>query len=200
MIIGVTGNIGSGKSSFAKRLHQNASLNSSILLDADQIARHVSTNNSVYRNWLSNRFGDSIFDGEELDRKKLGTIVFSNPAIRLEIENAIRPHIRKQLYLECEKARPQTKTIIIEAALIFEWYHSEFYHSIITVVADIDQSINRAAIRLNVPTETITKRYGSQLSQFRKAMNSDIIVFNDGTLKELYTQADYCWEKWFSKL
>ncbi len=188
--IGVTGNIGGGKSSVASVFASHGGE----LIDADELGKRVVKESQNFRNWLRGRFGEQIFQDGELDRAALGRIVFANPAAKKDLDRTIWPLIRRQLEIELEKIHARGKVAIVDAAMIFEWNDEKRYDIIIVVLADRETAIKRAAQRLHRKESEIADRYRMQIPCREKAARADIIISNDSSLQDLQEKAEKIWK------
>lgn len=186
ILVGITGNIGCGKSTVAEYL----GLNGIGLINGDNLGKQVINEDRDFNHWLENRFGRDFFSDGILNRKKLGQRVFNDPVARQDLDRKIWPEIRNLLESSIRKSFDQFNIVVVDAALIFEWNDQSRYDLTVTVLADPAIAIQRAADRLEINCEEATRRFLSQLPQTEKARRSDIILLNDRDLKDLYDQCD----------
>lgn len=191
MVIGLTGNIGSGKSSVAGVF---TSLGASVI-DGDAIGREVTENEAEYRSWLRERFGEGIWRGETLDRAALGRIVFSDTALRDELNATIWPYIRARIAARIHEILENGGTPVVDAAMIYEWNDQDRYSVIVAVVVDPEVGAKRAADRLGISYEEAWTRYKMQVPVGTKAKKANYVIFNDGTEEQLKQQAVETWKK-----
>jgi len=191
MIIGVTGNIGSGKSTVADVFAKNGAT----IIDGDVLGREVTNNNDSYRTWLRNRFGDSIWNGDVLDRAALGRIVFEDPAKLEELNHAIWPHIRDLLSQRAEIVIKSGGIPVVDAALIYEWDDAARYDLIVAVIVNPVKGAERAARRMGLTTEEMLTRYERQLPAAEKASRADHVLLNDGSEEDLRESAEALWKR-----
>jgi len=190
--IGVTGNIGCGKSTVA-RIFQSSGAR---IIEGDILGREVAEESPQFREWLKQRYGSVIFDGDTLNRARLGQIVFKDKQARKDLDQAIWQPIREKLEARAKQALIEGQKVVVDAALIYEWNHQDFYDLIIVVLADPIKSIERAAKRMKLSREEIADRYRMQIPAEEKARRADIILLNDGTVKALENQAIMVWKSW----
>lgn len=185
MIIGITGSIGSGKTTIAKlfsKHHFNR-------IDADEIA-HELLKNSKIKNKIIKEFGNEILDKQKnIDRKKLGSIVF-NENDNLKKLNSIMHHviinkIKNQINKIQNKCGNNTK-IIIDAPLLFETETEDVFDKIIVVKTkkeNIFKRLNKKFSKRQI--ENILKQ---QMPLEEKAKRADFVIENNGNLKEIKKQ------------
>ncbi|HEY8542826.1 MAG TPA: dephospho-CoA kinase, partial [Pseudothermotoga sp.] len=135
LIIGLTGKIGSGKSTVAQILGEFGAH----IIDVDKIGHEVLQNQDV-KNSLREIFGEMIFDGVNVDRKKLASIVFSDPKKLSILEQITHPKIKEKII---EKLNSLTGLIVIDAAILHRLKLEKLCDLVITVVAPMDKIVER---------------------------------------------------------
>jgi len=184
-VYGLTGCIGSGKSTAASIL---ANIGFSIV-DADELARKVVEPGSEGLKELTARYGNQIIDqGGSLNRSALGSILFSSPDDKKQIEAILHPKIRTLWLNELKKlsSNAQNKGIIYVVPLLFETKASyPEINKIITISATEEVCIQRIMSRNAATKEEAKRRLGTQLSNQEKCARSDYIISNNGSVDEL---------------
>jgi dephospho-CoA kinase len=174
-IIGLTGGIGSGKTTIAKHF-----LAAGIpVYIADDEARKIMQTPEIIEE-IKKIFGTSIFENTVLNREKLATIVFSAPE-KLKLLNAIiHPAVKKHFedWISNHKNFPY---VIYEAAILFESGSYKMCDLIITVTAPIESRIQRVIQRDKTTREQILKRIDAQWNDEQRIAKSDFVIEN-GTL------------------
>ncbi len=172
-IIGLTGGIGSGKSIVAEVF----STLGIPVFNADSAAKELMQSNLVLRQKLIETFGDNVFTGNQLDRKFLADIVFSDKH-QLEILNSIVHPFAIQAAKDW--AAIQTAPYVIkEAALIFESGSSAGLAGVIGISAPMSIRIHRVMQRDNCTKQEVEKRMQSQISDTVKMRLCDWLIVND---------------------
>lgn len=176
ILIGLTGNIASGKSSVGKLLKENGLP----VIEADRIGWEILERKEIMQEILD-VFGDIVKDGK-IDRKKLGNIVFSNKR-KLKIFNAlVHPPLLQKLKREIDKR--SGKVIVVNAALIFEWEIEHWFDKIILVTSEKKKRIDRL-LKNNLTRKEAIQRINSQMDEKEKIKKSDFIIENNGTKTQL---------------
>ncbi|RZJ70209.1 dephospho-CoA kinase [Flavobacterium sp.] len=171
-IIGLTGGIGSGKSTVAKIFEEFGVP----VYYADDAAKEVmKTPQMIAR--LKTAFGDRIFIGDELDRKQLSDIVFSDKS-KLELLNSIVHPAVKEHFKDWLKVFPDFPFVIREAAILFESGSYKDCDKIIAVTAPSEVKIERVMKRDNVTRDAVVERMESQWSDDKKLALSDFAIEN----------------------
>lgn len=178
--IAVTGVPGSGKSTVTGLLREHGAFT----LDADELAREVIAPGTPGFAEVRARFGESVIapDGS-IDRKKLGAIVFSDPAERGYLESVTHPRIRELAAERVQGARPG-QLVVYDVPLLFEANMTGF-RKVIVVAASEDLCLERLMRRMGLSHEDAVRRMRSQLPLEEKRRRADIIIENEGSLPAL---------------
>lgn len=179
IIIGLTGNIASGKSTVGKILSQLGAK----VVDADQVARQVVEVGTPALQELVIAFGEKILniDGT-LNRKVLGNIVFGNNESLEKLNNITHPRIRDVLSGMFDEFRnqPEPGILVIEAALLFETGLNQLVDQVWFVTAPFSVRVERLMMRNELSYDESIKRIRSQESEETKLHKSDVIIINEG--------------------
>ncbi len=185
-VFGLTGNIGSGKSTVARILREAGIP----VLDADRISREVTAPGGPAYGAVVREFGKGIVrpDGT-IDRKRLGEIVFADPSLRARLEAITHPAIfdamKNTLADLSAKGHPAAA---VEATLIHESGRKGLFDAVISVTCDRETAISRLAGRRGISRTQAELRLGAQMDAGQKAGASDYVVDNSGTLDETRRQ------------
>ena len=177
MIIALTGNIGSGKST-AAALFEDAGYH---IINADHIGHDLYKREDIKQKVID-RFGRKILTDDEIDRKKLKKIVFYDPDELKVLNQIMHPEIIKEIHSRIKSLRHDK--ILIEAALILEFGFKD-YDRLIVMTIDQDRQIERLLKKGKYNKDEINNILKSQLSQEKKIESADYIIDNSGTLEEL---------------
>ncbi len=184
-VVALTGGIGSGKSSVARFLEKWGAA----VVDADQLARVVVEPGTPGLAALVERFGQGIcLDDGQLDREKLGAIIFTDPASRKFVEGLLHPAIRKLWLdkLDILKRNPMLDLVVYVVPLFFEsgMKYPEV-KKVLLVTAPEEERIRRVTERDGLSPEAARARLKAQLSDDEKKKRSDYVIPNDSTISEL---------------
>ncbi len=172
-IIGLTGGIGSGKSTIAAYI---ASKGIPVYI-ADEEAKKIMNRKSVISE-VSTIFSENILDDKnKLDRKKIASIVFNNPEKLKELNAIIHPKVKKH-FLNWLKKHKNHPFVIKEVAILFETGGNKECDAVILITAPEELRIQRTISRDNTDERSIRERIKNQLSDEIKKKNSDFIVNN----------------------
>lgn len=178
VIIGLTGNIASGKSTVAKILKQLGAK----VVDADQVARQVVEVGTPALQELVSTFGEEICNSDgSLDRKTLGNMVFSDKAALEKLNKTTHPPIRKVLQdiLDDFRRQPEPGTLVVEATLLYETGLDKLVDQVWFVTAPVTVRTSRLMMRNDFSYEEAMKRIESQESEEMKLNKSNVVIDND---------------------
>ncbi len=182
-IIGLTGGIGSGKSTIANHFKSHGIP----VYIADDASRNV-TESPEIRNQIKNQFGTDVFEGTVLNRQKLAQLVFSNPEKLEQLNAIIHPAVKADF--EVWLAQHADALIAIkEAAVLFESGSYKNCDAIITVTAPEEVRIARVMKRDGVTREEVLRRIANQWTDAQRIAKSDYVIDNENW-DEAKAQAD----------
>jgi dephospho-CoA kinase len=186
--IGLTGGIASGKSTVTKILRSKGYS----VIDADELAREVTRRGSEASIEIGQAFGPGVIDAAgEIDRPKLGSLVFSNPERLAKLESIIHPRVRALQ----EKKRQELETRGEKAAfydvpLLFEKNMASLFDRVVAVICPVDLQIQRLMARNQLTLDEAKKRIHVQVSNEERQRLSNDVIQNAGTLAELEAEVD----------
>ena len=197
-IIGLTGGIGTGKSTVSNYLREQ----NFAIVDADLISRQVVEPGKPLLKELEEAFGSEIInDDGSLNRKGLAAIVFNDVEQRKLMDSIMHKEILAEMRRCMEDYQNQGthQGIIIDAPLLFEIGLEKWCDQVWLVTADMDIRIQRVCARDNAVPAEVEARIRNQMSDDEKKKLSDEILDNSGTLEELHKQiSDLLIRKGFS--
>lgn len=183
-VIGLTGNISSGKSTVA-HIIRDAGVP---VIDADQVARDVVEPGQPALNAIASTFGPGVIAADgTLDRVALRKLAFSDEQMRQRLEAILHPAIAKRSYelFEEQFARGATH-VVYEASLIFEAGRSQEFDGILVVTADPSVQKTRLLARdPSLSAELADQMIASQMAQTEKARRAKWVIENNASLDEL---------------
>ena len=176
----ITGNIASGKTEVQKILERNGFR----VFDTDHAGHVLLENNSD----VIKAFKDfDILQDGKISRDKLGKVVFNNKEKLEKLNSILHPEITKKI-LEFFEENKSEKKVFVGIPLLFETKMEKLFDKVILVYTDDDIRLKRLLARNNYTIEYAQKRISCQDSQDEKIKKSDIIIYNNGTLKDLEEQ------------
>jgi dephospho-CoA kinase len=178
IIIGLTGNIGSGKSTVAAFLREMGYP----VLDADLLSERA---RELKKAELKALFPEA-FLGEELDRRRLAQLVFSDPQRLRALEELIHPEVRR--LLEEELSRLEAPLVFVEIPLLFEKGWEGRLQGTILVAAPLEERLKRAMARSGLSREEVLARERAQMPEEEKRRRATWVLENRGSLEDLRAQ------------
>ncbi len=175
MLVGITGGIGSGKSTVVEAFHK---LGACLVYDADAVAKKLMTRSVVIREKLQQIFGNETYLGKELNRSFLANIVFSDPKKLAALNAVVHPVVAKDLQEFIKKHEHEVSYILYENAILFENQSAAICAVVITVTAPLETRIQRVIKRDQVSREAVLARIQNQWSSEKKEMQSHYCISN----------------------
>jgi len=193
-LIGLTGGIGSGKSTVAAMLAERGA----VVIDADRVAHEVYEPGTEGHQALVERFGDGIV-GEDgyIDRKRLASLVFGDRKALEDLNAIIHPLVRKEVarrLLEISKDDPQA-VVVVEAALMTETGWTGGGGTLWAVVADPDVVMRRLVSLRGMDPEEVRARLKVQTGNEQRRRVASRVIENDGSLEDLEAEVDVAWRE-----
>src|SRR5680860_524188 len=188
--VGLTGGIGSGKSTVAQRFLELGA----VVIDADLLAREVVAVGSPGLAAIHRRFGDAVLAADRsLDRGALGEIVFSDPGARRDLEAITHPLIGARTRSILEAAAPE-RIMVHDVPLLVEKDMTADYHLTVVVGADEDIRAARLTGERGFTAADVRGRIAAQASDRARRAAADAWLDNNGTVDALLTQVDALWQ------
>ena len=190
LLVGLTGGIGSGKSTVARMLEKRGA----VVFDADVLARQAVEPGTPGFEMVVERFRPNVLaPGGGLDREALASIVFADPAARRDLEAIVHPEVRRMLAEGCEEYRDSDRVVVFSAPLLVEAGMHTAFDLLIVVSAPVATQIERLMRDRGMPERAVQARIDAQLPLEAKAEVADVLVDNEGTLEDLEGQVDRLW-------
>jgi dephospho-CoA kinase len=186
-VIGITGGISTGKSTFSRQLRQ---LTGARLFDADRSARLLVEDNPEVRELLRTEFGSVIFsvDGG-LNRGALRAIVFADREKKRALEQILHPRIRRQWATEAEESRQSGQLFLADIPLLYETNGEVLCDRVVVVACAQAIQLQRLMARTRLPSSAALAMIQSQMPLAQKISRADHVVWNNGPVSVLETQA-----------
>lgn len=194
MIIGLTGNIASGKSTVAKYLDDLGAK----VIDADQIARKIVMSHTPALKEIVDHFGQGILHADgSLNRKKLGTLIFDNVVARQKLEDITHPRIDEEINKQISlfKELQPDGIVVLEIPLLIEvgWYKKVDQVWLVTV--DEHEQLTRLMHRDKLTFKEARQRVASQMPQEEKLRYANVIIDNSKPLHKVQQQLKEIWQQ-----
>lgn len=190
IIIGLTGNIASGKSAVSALLKKWGAC----VIDMDEVAKEIQSHNETVLNKIKETFGESIVKDNKIIRKKLGEIVFSDKKELKKLNEIMIPVMTEKLKEIIEEKKKQgVKILVIDAAILFEAKWDKFAQEVWVVYTPKKLQIERLIKREHIKEDEALKRIESQMDIKEKIKRADVVIDNSKSFA--YTK-EKVWKLW----
>jgi dephospho-CoA kinase len=192
LLVGLTGGIACGKSTVAQLLFQRGVP----LIDADVLAREIVEPGQPAFNDIVAAFGDVLTPEGQLDRKRLGVVVFADIEKRKALEAMTHPRIF-QRFTEKTQAFEQKKepVVVYDAALLFERKLADLMNLVIVVTVPPEVQLLRLKTRDALSDEEALRRITAQMPIEEKVKQADFVIDNSGSREQTAAHLDYVWRE-----
>lgn len=193
MRVGVTGGMGSGKTSLAGLLAARGAQ----VVDADRLTHQVIERPAV-REALKAAFGADLEGADgKLNRRELGHRAFADENTWRRLDQIVRTPLEAELWQQVAHAESVggERVVVVDAALLFEWGVQDRFDALVVVVADEATRLRRVAARLQLTKEEARRRLQRQVAPGEQTRQADFVVCNDGSLADLELAADRVWQQ-----
>jgi len=192
-IIGLTGNIASGKSSVSALLRELGAE----VIDMDRIGKEIQDMN--YQDVISKIrlvFGKGVIHNNKIDRRMLAQIVFSNSKALKNLNGVMIPLMTEKLNaLVLEYKLRNARLVVIDAAILFEAGWDKLVDATWLVYASKEVQLKRLMLRENISEKEALKRINSQMDIDTKIKNADVVINNSGDFEEMRRDVVELWKK-----
>lgn len=186
-IIGITGGIASGKSTFSRAL---AEIRAARIFDSDACARELLDSDSSVREAVIRDILPTAYRADgTLDRAAIRALVFSDPAAKARLEAILHPLVRARRQALAEDVRAEGRDLLVDIPLLFETGASSGFDLIVTVACSPETQTRRAMSR-GLTLAQVQQIVASQWGNAQKIAQSDFVIWNDGSLRMLQAQAE----------
>ncbi|KUP29615.1 MULTISPECIES: dephospho-CoA kinase [Bacillus] len=194
LVIGLTGGIASGKSTVANMLIDKGIT----VIDADIIAKQaVEIGMPAYRQIIDEFGEDILLENGDIDRRKLGALVFTNEQKRLALNSIVHPAVREEMLKRRDESIANQETfVVLDIPLLFESKLESLVDKIIVVSVTKELQLERLTKRNQLTVEEALSRIRSQMPLEEKVSRADNVIDNSGTLEETKQQLEEilsCW-------
>jgi dephospho-CoA kinase len=190
LLVGLTGGIGSGKSTVARLLERRGA----VVIDADHLAREAVAEGTPAFERVIETFGDAVVapDGN-LDRAALAAIIFSDPERKAALEGIVHPEVARRFGERVDELSGTDRVVIYVSPLLVELGLAPAFDLVIVVTASPHLRISRVASGRDFSPEDVRGRMAAQATDEQRMEVADVLVDNDGSLAELEPQVDRIW-------
>jgi dephospho-CoA kinase len=191
LLVGLTGGIGSGKSTVAAMLERRGAA----IIDADELARRAVDPGTAGYEMLVEAFGQDVITARgEVDRERLAQIVFADPDARRRLESIVHPEVAR-LFSDAAAAYRDTDRIVVYVVpLLVERSLEAVFDVVVTISASPEIRAARLSASRGMSTEEARGRMSAQLSDEERASVAHVVIDNEGTLEQLEHAVDVLWK------
>ncbi len=188
-IIGLTGGIASGKSTLARALRGAGAQ----VIDADEISRSLTAPGGAALPAIRQAFGDAVFTGDELNRRALGALVFSNKQALDTLNRLTHPLIEQEMLRQMD-ALGDEPALVLDVPLLFEAGWNKYCDEVWCACVPAWVQVSRIMKRDKLPLSQAWQRVRSQMPGYRRRRLSDHVVYTSGTKEQSAAQVLKLWQ------
>jgi dephospho-CoA kinase len=190
LLVGLTGGIGSGKSTVARLLERRGA----VVIDADQLAREAVAKGTPGFDRVVREFGEGIVAANgDLDRQALAAIVFSDPARKAALEAIVHPEVARRFGEAVDELRGTDRVVVYVSPLLVELGLAPAFDVVVVVTASPHLRVSRVASGRNLSPDDVRGRMAAQATDEQRMEVAHVLVDNDGSLADLEPQVDRLW-------
>lgn len=190
LLVGLTGGIGSGKSTVAGLLAERGA----VVIDADDLARQAVAPGTDGFDRVVRTFGrDILTDEGDLDRRRLGDVVFADGDRRRELETIVHPEVARLFVEAVEPYRTTDQVVVYSIPLLVERGMAGAFDLVVVVVADPDLRVERVVRDRGLDPDEVRARISAQVTDDERSRVADVLLNNDGEPGDLEGQVDRLW-------
>ena len=192
LLVGLTGGIGSGKSTVARLLAERGAL----VFEADEFARRSLDPGTPGYGKVVDRFGSEALESSgEIDRDWLARRVFADADARRDLEAIVHPEVGRRLAEALEPHRSSDRVVVYSVPLLVEAGLGPMFDVVVTVSASEDQRVARLATERGMSEETVRARMAAQVSDAERERAADVVIRNEGSPAELGRRVLELWSE-----
>lgn len=190
LLVGLTGGIGSGKSTVARLLERRGAA----VIDADQLAREAIAKGTPGFDLVVEAFGpDVVTPDGDLDRAALAARIFSDPAHKAALEAIVHPEVARRFGEQLDAFRGTDRVVVYVTPLLVELGLAPAFDVVVVVTASPHLRVSRVASGRGLSPDDVRDRMAAQATDEQRMEVADVLVDNDGSLAELEPQVDRLW-------
>ena len=186
-VIGLTGGIACGKSNLSKALKEHGVP----VVDADEISRALTAKGGAALPCIRERFGDKVFDGDELNRRALSDIVFSDPAARDALNAILHPMVLSEIHRQMDET---DGPVVLDVPLLYEVGMDSWCQEIWCAYVPQKEQVRRVRKRGQITWAEALRRIHSQMPVMEKRRRADHVIRTTGTKEESGRAALSLWQ------
>ena len=190
LLVGLTGGIGSGKSTVARLLERRGAA----VIDADQLAREAVAKGTPGFDRVIDAFGPGVVSPDgDLDRSALAARIFSDPTQKATLEAIVHPDVARRFSDQVETFRATDTIVVYVTPLLVELGLAPAFDVVVVVTASPHLRVSRVASDRGLSPDEVRGRLAVQATDEQRAEVADVLIDNDGSLADLEPQVDRLW-------
>ncbi len=191
LVIGLTGGIGSGKSTVSALLAEKGA----VVVDADAIVREVQQPGTPVFDAMVERFGAGIVAGDgSLDRAAVADLVFGDPGALADLNAIVHPAVGAEIARRMEALAATDDVVVLDVPLLVESKNAYPVAGLLVVDVDPDVAVRRLVQHRGMREADVRARMTRQATRDARLARADRVIDNSGTLDDLRPQVDAAWE------
>jgi dephospho-CoA kinase len=196
LVVGLTGGIGSGKSTVSALLAAKGA----VIVDADDVVREQQRPGTAVFDAMVQRFGPGIVAADgTLDRAAVADIVFADPQALEDLNNIVHPAVGAEIARRMEALSSTDAVVVLDVPLLVEASRGYPLAGLIVVDVDPDIAVERLVMQRGMTEEDARSRMSRQASREERRARADVVIDNRGTPSDLARQVDAVWD-WLERL
>ncbi len=176
-VIGLTGGIACGKSNLSKALKEQGVP----VIDADEISHSLTANGGAALPAIREHFGDQVFDGEQLNRRALSDIVFSDPKEREALNGILHPMVLSEIHRQMDAA---DGPVVMDVPLLYEVGMDSWCQEIWCAYVPQKEQVRRVRKRGQITYKEALRRIHSQMPVMEKRRRADHVIRTEGSKEQ----------------
>lgn len=189
--LGLTGGIGSGKSTVSERLESHGA----VIVDADRIVRELQEPGQPVFEAMVEEFGDGIVaDDGTLDRPAVAALVFDDADALAKLNAIVHPAVGAEMMRQIQELADTDKVVVLDIPLLVESGRDDLA-ALVVVDVDPELSLQRLVENRGFSEEDARSRMARQVSREDRVAKADVVIDNSGDLDALHAQVDALWER-----
>jgi dephospho-CoA kinase len=196
LVVGLTGGIGSGKSTVSSLLAAKGA----VIVDADEVVREQQRPGTPVFDAMVERFGPGIVAADgTLDRAAVADLVFADPQALADLNNIVHPAVGAAIARRMEELSGTDAVVVLDVPLLVEASRGYPLAGLIVVDVDPDIAVERLVMQRGMTEEDARSRMSRQASREERRARADVVIDNRGTPSDLARQVDAVWD-WLERL
>ena len=191
LLVGLTGGIGSGKSTVARLLERRGAT----VIDADQLARAAIAKGTPGFDRVVDAFGPDVVRADgDLDRSALAARIFADPAQKAALEAIVHPDVARRFGELVDGYRTSERIVVYVTPLLVELGLAPAFDVVVVVTASPHLRVSRVASERGLSPDDVRRRMAVQATDEQRVEVADVLIDNDGSLAELEHQVGRLWD------